>query len=512
MNASGCRGFACRLGPAMAVVAAAWIACAWTTGAAAQSVWELTPYRVELIVALEPVAELGGGLQADLERGLIDRVETVVGVAWEVTAATPTPRLRHRLLSDFDHLASEDLPETSLKFDKVMLVAVGAGRTGYDVRAREYDVRAGVFGSVVRLPVWQPAKLRDTAFHAMLDAFAPLALVVSSEKKTVTLRLRAGGLPVRDPSIVTVRPGDVFQPLIRYTDREGNVRKVIPIPWTVFIVQQFTPKVFECEIHSAIHSPLSGRRRGRVEQLALAVRPAGDTTRLVLTTRTEPKHVLAGYDVYARPPDSTATMLLGRTDAQGGIRVPAAKHPVRVLVVKNGNAMLARLPIVPGLAPEVVAEIPDDDQRLSAEEYITGMQENLLDVYVRRQVLLTRAEKYIEDGEFDKAAKLVEELQGLETRSELLRRLDRQQRKLDTDDVRVGKKIDALFADTRTLLEKFLDPGPIEKIGRDLVSARSKPPAAKAPPPTKESPAEKPPTPQTPPPAETKSDAGQAQR
>ena len=243
-------------------------------------------------------------------------------------------------MTDIDRLASEDLPETSLKFDKVMLVAVGAGPTGYEVRARDYDVRACVFGTVVHLPVWQPAKLRDTAFHAMLDAFAPLALVVGSEKKTVTLRLRAGGLPVRDPSLVQVRPGDVFQPLIRYTDRDGKVRKVLPIPWTVFVVQQFTPKVFECEVYSAIFSPLSGRRRGRVEQLALAVRLAGDTSRLVLKTRAEPKHVLAGYDVYVHPPDSTATTLLGRTDLQGSIRVSAAgKHPVRVLLVTNGGAL-----------------------------------------------------------------------------------------------------------------------------------------------------------------------------
>jgi hypothetical protein len=517
MNAPG-RGFACRLHPAMAAVAA-WVVCAWTAGAAAQSVWELTAYRVQLIVALEPVAELAHDVQADLERGLIDRVESVVGAAWDVTASSPTPRLRHRVLSDIDRLAPEDLPETSRKFDKVMLVAVGAGPGGYTIRVREYDVRTGAFGSLVRRTVWQPAKLRDAALRAMLDAFAPLALVIGSEKKTVTLRLRAAGLPIRDPSIVQVRTGDVFQPMIRYNDRDGNLRKVIPIPWTVFIVEQFTPKLFQCQIHSALVSPLSGRRRGRVEQLALAVRPEGNTTRLVLTTQTEPKHVLTGYNVYVHPPDSTATTLLGRTDAEGGILVPAAKHPVRVLLVKNGDALLARLPIVPGLAPELVAEIPSDDQRLAVEEYVTGVQEELVDVYVRREVLLARAAKYIEDAELDKAAKVVEELQGLQTRTEMLRQLDLQQRDLSPDNPRVGKKIDALFADTRMLMEKFLDPEPIEKIGRDLVSARSKPPAEKAPtakeaspqkPAAKEPAAEKVPAVPPPPPAEKQTDAGEA--
>ena len=178
--------------------------------------------------------------------------------------------------------------------------------------------------------------------------------------------------------------------------------------------------------------------------------------------------------------------MLGRTDAAGAIRVPAASDPLRVLLIKNGGVLLARLPIVPGLVPELTAEIPDDDPRLEAEGFITGMRENLVDLVTRRQILFVRARKHIEAGELDKAAELVDELRGLQTRTEFLRDLDRRQEKLDTDNIRGGKKIDKLFADLRTLLERFLDPAPIEKISRDLVNARSgkskaaESPAAKA--------------------------------
>jgi len=38
--------------------------------ASAQSVWELTPYRIQLIVAMQPSPGLGPCLQSDLEEGL----------------------------------------------------------------------------------------------------------------------------------------------------------------------------------------------------------------------------------------------------------------------------------------------------------------------------------------------------------------------------------------------------------------------------------------------------------
>ena len=361
------------------------IACAWSATGAAQSVWELTPYRVQLIVGFDPSAQTSPRLRADLRQGLLDRIETVIGVSWEVTPARPTPTLRHRLTNAPEQLTLEDLPEDSLGFDKVMLVGVTTGPTGQEIVARELDVRTRLFGAVVRLPAWQPAKLRDTAFRAMLDAFAPLALVVKSEKKTVTLRLRAAGLPIRDKRLLQVRPGDLFQPLIRYNDRQGKLRKVVPVAWTFFVVEEYTPKTFQCAIHSALRNPMSMRRRGRVEQLALAVRGSGSSSRLILEARDEPKHALAGYDVYSRPSGSKSTTLLGRTDAAGAIRVPATNDPLRVLLIKNGGVLLARLPIVPGLVPELTAEIPDDDPRLEAEGFITGLRENLVDLVTRRQ-------------------------------------------------------------------------------------------------------------------------------
>ncbi|MBN1588190.1 MAG: hypothetical protein JW888_01610 [Pirellulales bacterium] len=446
-------------------------------GVPAQSVWELTPYRIRLIVAYTPTASLNQEAVSHLERSLLDRVETTVGAGWDVVPMEPSPRLRHRMMGDLAALTLEDLPEDTLKFDKVLLLAIAPDVSGYQVRARELDVRTRVFGPIVQLPVWQPAKLCGAAFHALFESFTPLARVVSTVKKEVTLRLRAGGLPVRDPTLRRVQPGDVFQPMMRYDDRAGNLRKIIPVPWTFLVVDQCDSEAFRCTLHSAMLSPMSGRRRGRVDPLALAVRPAGTSTRVVLKGRVEPKPLLAGYDIYEQALNSKKTTLLGKTDVDGGIRVGRGAHPLRLLVVKSGKVLLARLPVVPGLMSVETAEIRDDDQRLEAEGFITAMQLNLLDVVTRQKILLQRGRKYLAEGKLDLATKQVEELRELPRRSDLLRQLENKQDKVVVEDRWTKTKVDELFNDTRKLLEKHLVSEPIDVLDRDVAAAKKKSPA-----------------------------------
>ena len=436
------------------------ILCAIAEIASAQSVWELTPYRIRLIVAAEPTATLNPELTAKLQTSLLERIETVVGVRWEVEPAEPSPRLRHRMTDDLESVQFEDLPKDVTKFDKVFLVAIVPKTSGHEVVARELDVRTRVFSPVVRRPVWQPAKLRDVVFESLLDIFTPLARVAKTVQKEVTLRLRAAGLPPRDPSLRRIQKGDVFQPLMVYSDRQGNFRKRIDIPWTFLVVEQYDDKGILCKLLSAMTSPMSGRRRGRVEALALAVRPSGGTTRLVIKGRVEPKPLLADYRINERELDSPKTTFVGRTDVDGAIEIGPGERPVRLLYVRSGKVDLAKLPVVPGLYPELTAEIRDDDQRLEAEGFISAMQLNLIDLVMRRKILIQRCENCLQAGEIDKAQKIVEELQGLPTQGSMLRELKNAQDRIIVEDKWSQKKVNELFDDTRKLLYKHLADKP----------------------------------------------------
>ena len=445
------------------------------SSASAQSVWELTPYRIRLLVAMQPTAELNSRLQADLEGSLLGRFETVVGAAWDVSTDSQavSPQLRHSIVDDIGAVTAHLLPPGCDEFDKIVLLAVTPGPTGYRVAAREFDVHTQVFGTVAERQVAQTAKLCDASFDAVWQAFAPLARIASSKGKDVHLRLRAGGLSMRDDALKFLKMGDVFRPMVRYIDREGKLRRVIEVPWTFMVVDKIEERGFHCTLHSGMHSPLSGRRRGRVEQLALAVRPAGKSTRLTLKSRVEPHQPLCAYEVLARLPDSKKTTPLGRTDAKGTVEIPAIDSPLRILVVKSGGVLLARLPIVPGLSDSLTAEVPDVDQRLEMEGFVTGIQEELVDIVTRREVLMVRARKHIDLADWDQAKACVNELRSLQTRAEFLRTLDRQQEQVAVKDTWAKNKIDTLFNDTRKLLDKFLDPEAIDKIAVEMSQARA---------------------------------------
>lgn len=487
----------------------ALLACAWAAPAAAQTVWELTPYRVRVILATGPAPELTGDLQADLQAELLTRVDTLLGAAWDADVRWASDELRRVMIRDFQRvtvdLLKEELwrelreatgkepspgeqpapeqegpdaqgPSRLESLDKIILLAVLPGPDGYEVRARELDVRTRQWNTTVSAPALHPAKLRDAAFRAVLRAFAPLARIAGvdeEDRKRITLRLRASGFPPPDETVATVRPGDVFQPIIRHNDRYGKLRGVRPLEWTFLHVEARSGGVLDCRLHTGLRSPLSARVRGQFEQLAVAAIPTNKPTRLVLQSRTQPRKALAGYDVYSHPPDSKTTELIGRTDQQGSVIVPPAESPLRVLVVKSGAEFLARLPLVPGMQPELVADIRSDDERLKAEGFIRGLQEELIDLVTRREVLLAQAQKRIEEKKLEEARKLIEELRTLEGRDDFDLYLQQEQKRVFSADKLAQAKIDQMFRKTRELVNFYLDPAAVDQLERVLHDVRT---------------------------------------
>jgi hypothetical protein len=192
-----------------------------------------------------------------------------------------------------------------------------------------------------------------------------------------------------------------------------------------------------------------------------------------LVARAQPVRPLAGYDLYAHADQSDASTFIGRSDWQGNVRVPPGPQPLRTLYVKNGDQLLARLPIVPGEYPDVTVMLPDDSPRLEAEGFVTGLQEQLIDLMVRRTVLMMRIRQRIADEEFDEAEELVGQLRSLPTRDDLVRELRNRRQSFATDDRRIRSKIDKLFDDLAKRLHKHLDPREIETVQNELFAAQS---------------------------------------
>ena len=449
---------------------------------AAQSVWELTPYRIRVLLAVAPKPELTERLAEQVRDIVTERAGSSIGASWDLYVESAPAALQTPMLASLDTITAESLPAALLEGDddKAILLAIDFRNGNYVVGARDFDLRSRLHTAAVFRSVVDRGTLGDEAFRAVAAAFAPLAQVESDpdkeDKARFKLRLRAGALPLADPTLISVRPGDAFRGAIRFNDRDGKLRKLMPLDWTFLTVQEVNGSELAANLHSGLRSPLSGRRRGRSEQLALLTRPPGGSTRLQLGSRALPgkpgsSRPLAGYEIYSHPADSPKTTLLGRTDGRGELTVPADASPVRVLLVKHGGETMARLPIMPGLLPVVQAEVPDDDARLAAEGQVTGLQENLVELVANRAVLMVRIRARMRDGKLDEAKQLMQELRKLGRQDDLSLLIDIRKRAAISNDPRMQKKIDRLFEDTREIVNRFLSQGEVDKLETDLEKA-----------------------------------------
>lgn len=455
--------------------------------AADQSVWPLTPYRVTVYLTVAPEAPLTPRLEASLLADLTARIEAVVGAPWNLTVSQPPAALRRAMLFDMKSLQADQIPFVSPEPDKILLVAVTTIPGGLAVTARDFDVRTRTLNTAVTRPVWQVGMLCDAALDTLLKAFSPLARIERIEREgkdgIAILRVRATGLPTRDKNLTLLQVGDVYRPVVRYNNRDNKFLRSTHARWSLCVIEKVSPDDVRSRVHTGMKSEMPAKGRGRAESLALRVISPGGSTTVVLRSRSEPKMPLAGCDIYGYPPSKKdAVKLIGQTDRQGRLVVSSNNDELmRVLLVKNGSALLAKLPIVPGLEPQLSADLLNDDQRLEAEGFITGLQEEVFDLVARQKIFASRIRARIVAKDFDKAAELITDLRRLPTPQQFIMRIARAQEKLATTDPTVQKKLKMLFGDTRKLIDKHLDLHLIEDLDRELREARldSKPVAEK---------------------------------
>ncbi|MCA9121461.1 MAG: hypothetical protein H6822_16150 [Planctomycetaceae bacterium] len=175
--------------------------------------------------------------------------------------------------------------------------------------------------------------------------------------------------------------------------------------------------------------------------------------------------------------------LLGRTDWNGTLEIGQSDTLLRIIYLKNGAQLLARLPMVPGLEPLLVASVPDDAPRLQAEGFVKGLQGQLMDLEAQREILKARFMLRIEEAtalsgdekveKLKEAQTLLEEIKQLPTRNDLVRQLDAQQGKQIISPVKsVQSRIDQLYAKMREALGKYLSPSLVNSLTNTLNDAR----------------------------------------
>lgn len=453
--------------------------------APAQSLWEVTPYRVRIWVMTESDPRVPGVWEDQLREQLPALAQSQVGAAWTTTARAVPAELQIDMLADLD--VSYDLlqqhDDTLRETDKLFVCVIRNLRDAYMLTVREFDFAARRWGPTLQRRLAAPRQLNSASLELVCEAFSPLVRIESVEDSSVVVSVRGSALvrPARSPRRwdlpVEVVAGDVLQAIQRRADRSGNVgpKGVELVKWTVLVAADKRGERFVCNWASGYRQPFRNSRSSRIEQLAIRVRPLRDATTIKLVDRKQPDRPLVGYEVHAKSTDEgSPSEFVGRSDWRGKVVVPRqADQPVRVLFVRNGQQLLGKLPVVPGVDAELVAPLRNDDLRLEAEGFLIGVQDSLVDLIARREVLAVRIRRHLQDGELEKADALIKQLRRLETREDFSRRVERRKLALKSNDANVQRKVDELFQQTASLLTRYLDREQVDTLARTLAAART---------------------------------------
>ena len=264
--------------------------------------------------------------------------------------------------------------------------------------------------------------------------------------------------------------------MLRRTSRAGQLVEhgVAQVPWTYIEAVEDKDKSLAFRVQSGSRHPFAGRRQGRVEQIAIAVRSDSDPTTLYLHSRKSDKKPLVGYEVLTLDTGTNRQNRIGISDAAGEVQILPGKSPIEMLLIKHGGQLLAKLPVVPGAEREIKVPLPDDEARLTAESRLAGVREDLIDVVARRNILIARTRQKIEKKDFAGAEQLLRALDDLPGKSQFTSTLDTSERLIRSDDPQIQRRIKQLFDATRTLAAQFLDSKPIGEIHDSLREAQQK--------------------------------------
>jgi len=380
---------------------------------------------------------------------------------------------------------SDQIAELHQSLDKLYLLQVDQTLDGQlQVTARELDILLHFLGEPVTRQ--GPQAAARIASLAIVDAFAPIVRIEDAERKTARGRLRAGGLTTDPEEPAACRKGDVWQAFVRRDDRLGNPDILQRLDWTLLQATEVDGPIIDFDVFAGRSGGVQGRRNKRTQRLALRVQPMTGDTVIHLHERKDPTAPLVGYKIYEKiPPLDGEMQLVGQTAWDGTIRIPRNDQLLRLFYVKNGSAILARLPLVPGVHTEESAGLQSDDARLRAEAYIRGIENEIVDQVAVRQLLAARIRRRLEQKKFDEAQTLLEDLRRMPTYESLSEQMRRAAAEIESDDVAQQARITKLFADTRQLLVRFITPKLIDDLEVELVAARDgKPRVTSAPPET----------------------------
>jgi len=215
-----------------------------------------------------------------------------------------------------------------------------------------------------------------------------------------------------------IRRSDLFLPVIRRTDRAGNLRGIEALDFTFLTVDEQQDAKVRSSIQSTGRNPLGQRKSKKAKKLALVIRPPQNSTTLKLLSREKQPIPMEGFTIKEVPvgaPRKVTGVPIGRSDYRGEFEVMPSDSGLRVLVISRGGRNLMKLPIVPGLYKSVETKLPNDEIRLYSQGVFKGFQTELLGLIIQREYVRSNLDTALKKKLVKESSQYFDELRELES-------------------------------------------------------------------------------------------------
>ncbi|TWU01479.1 hypothetical protein [Neorhodopirellula pilleata] len=361
-------------------------------------------------------------------------------------------------------------------FDKIYFVRLQTRQSPMSVQVSELDTLMRHFGSLTTMTLGVQSQLPEVIGAAVRETFSPVVRIDDAGQKDATGLVRASGLALDPDSPAHVRVGDILEPMVRKDDRNGKPMTIGPLDWAYLLTKEVDGHKVKMDFHAGRMGGLQGRKNNRTHRMGIVSRPSRDDTTLRLHAKGKPDLPLIGYEIYDKDLEGTNMTFVGRTNWNGVMEVDKIETPLRLLYVKNGGAVLARLPIVPGHHPTAVADLEGDDMRLQAESYIRGVQNVIIDLVAIRELFKARIMLRLKKGELKEADELLEALRNEPSNERIANDMGKKQTeflKAIGRNANQQRKVDEMFSTTRKLLSQHINPKLVNDLEEAMIQAKA---------------------------------------
>ena len=425
--------------------------------------WCWSPYRVGLCLAVD---------DSVVESAAVKRDTMAALMRWQSNWLNGICDFQPEPMTDFDldtlrKSQEADFPPTWEQYDKLFLIVVtardvyscGGTMVGWSATLCEFDVRTRIFGENRQIHVGQLSQLPEHLFREITETLTPIARIVRVDENRIQLEERAGELLAMQDVLPVVAERQVMLPVVRTNDRDGNPQQIRRVDWTFLSVDGNANGQLTTTLHTGLRSPINARMRPRHQQLALLAIPVSDHTTIRFASYVSRDMLLPICDILESVPGRKQAVNIGTTDVQGEFRIDfLPERPVRLLYVRSGTNLIARIPIMPGIDPVLNAELPVADSTLHAESLVLGIQEEVLDTVAMRQILVAQAITHRQRSERKDFDDTLLKLRRLKTQQVFQSELNLLKMQLPYDDPASHRRIDAMLEQTRTLVGESLPP------------------------------------------------------